>query len=402
MGKIIILTTTEKNIGKTTSAAALSSCFALCGHKTLCIDFDTKSPSLGAALGMSGEDSVNVDEVFDGRLDITEAYHEHPDIPDLFYFRVSPDVEISRLNVAGIMRMFDDIRGLFDYCLIDTPAEACTSLMMGQADLSLIITDEDMPALTAALRATETSHSMGISDIQLLVNRIKPKSFKLHWTPLDDMLEIMDARLIGLILEDKTISRANREEVPLATYKKKRAINDYRDAARRIAGEDIPWRLHLNQPYISSVSVKRVSSKLVGNYGDPELWAKSTIEHDTDKLFKIYEIRPGKTISPDTIRNRFWIHDLFDDEGIPYKVSVSGFWATRKKFLEAQSIYVEISDRSRARDLIIQYYDPKSILHDPNVEIHFDGEYLQKRCPSCGEFVDFDYPKCPHCKTSLT
>jgi len=402
MGKIVILTTTEKNIGKTTAAAALSSCFASCGYKTLCIDFDTKSPSLGTALGMPEHAPVNIADILDGRLSVSDAYHEHPKIDDLSYFRVSSDVVIALLDINRIMRMFDDIRDIFDYCLIDTPDEACNSLMLAHADLSLIVTDEKMPALTAALQATEASRSMGINDIQILVNRIQPKSFTLHWTPLDDMLEIIDAKLIGLVLEDKAIMRSAMDNIPLALYKKKRAINDFRDAARRIAGDEVPWRLHMNQPYISSVTVKKTSSKLVGNYGDPELWVKSTLDQDIEKLVKIHEIRPGKTISPDTIRNRFWIHDLFDDEGIPYKVTVSGFWATRKKFLEAQSIYVEAENRNKARELIITYYDPVNIIRESDPEMRFKDDVLQKRCPSCGEYVDFDYPKCPNCKASFS
>jgi septum site-determining protein MinD len=340
-------------------------------------------------------------ELANSQFHITDVYHEHPRIPNLFYFRVSTGDTMVKPDISDVIHMFDELRGIFDYCVIDTPAKADLILEMTHADVSIIVTNEEVSSLKAAARASKLAHDMGVGDIQLLINQIMPKSFRVHWTPVDDLIETIDAKLIGLVLADKHITHAKKENTPLVLYKHKRAVYDLRDAMRRSIGEDVPWRQHLSQAYVSSVSAKKALEKLVGSYGDPDLWAESTLDHETDKLVKIYEIKPSKTVSAETIRNRMWLHDMLDDEGIQYKVDITGYWATRKKFLEAQSIYVEPQNRRKTRELIIAYKDPENIISEKEIAMDFVDGVLQKICPTCSEEIDFDYPKCPHCKSSV-
>jgi hypothetical protein len=97
-----------------------------------------------------------------------------------------------------------------------------------------------------------------------------------------------------------------------------------------------------------------------------------------------------------------WLHEILDDEGIRYKIDIAGYWATRKKFLEAQSIYVEPHNRKKVRELIVAYNDPGNILlGDKEVEMEFVDGILQKTCPTCNRDIDFDHHKCPHCKSSV-
>jgi len=94
---------------------------------------------------------------------------------------------------------------------------------------------------------------------------------------------------------------------------------------------------------------------LIGSYGDPDSWAKSTLEQEVDKLIKVYEIKPGENVPLESVRNRIWLHDLLDEEKIPYKIAVSGFWASRKKYSLSQSVFVEQKDRNRTRQLILEH-----------------------------------------------
>jgi len=410
MGEIIAVSCPSAGVGKTTTVATISSFLALLGYKTLCVDFDSGQATLGSTLSMPYYKTTEITALIDEQADLMNFCNAHPDVENLYFLSAASVSSLimegtkAKADTSKIMPLFAKIRNEFTYCLIDTPSDFSVAFRLAHADadVSLIVANEELSALKAAELAVEVVTDIGLSDVRLLINHITPKSFKLHWTPLDDVLEVIDAKLIGLVLEDKSVTRAVRDNKPLALSKKKRAAYDFRDATRRIIGEDVPWRLHLNQPYVSSVALKKQSSKLVGSYGDPELWAKSTLEHDTDNLVKIYEIKPSRTVSPETIRNRTWVHDLFDDEGIPYKVEVAGFWATRKKFLEAQSLYVESKDRFRARDLIVEFKDPNSIAQETEEkeENIVDG-ITQKKCPSCDELIDFDYHKCPFCKATM-
>jgi len=144
-------------------------------------------------------------------------------------------------------------------------------------------------------------------------------------------------------------------------------------------------------------------SNLVGSYGDPALWARSTLEGaDPDDLVAIYAVVPGLLISKEAIRNRIWLHDILDDAGIPYYIEVGGLGGS-KDLNEAQHIYVEKENAQKVMLLIHAFNNTKNTVKRTKEEtgitaVSEDG-IPQKVCSSCGEEIDFDYHKCPYCKT---
>ena len=143
---------------------------------------------------------------------------------------------------------------------------------------------------------------------------------------------------------------------------------------------------------------------LLGAYGDPALWAQSTLTPSEDmNLVKIFEVKPNKVIAAETIRQRIWLHDVLDDNKTPYHLDIIGYWRTRKKFAEYQVIYVQEKHRKKARRLINEYKnaaDLSPLDFDETIpDERTDGGLHQIRCKSCGKEFDFDYYKCPFCKT---
>ena len=83
---------------------------------------------------------------------------------------------------------------------------------------------------------------MGVGERRLLVNRVMPKYLKRIHSTIDDVIDTVGVRLIGLVPEDKAVFRALHANVPLILYKKRFAVYDYLDVARRITGEEVPLR----------------------------------------------------------------------------------------------------------------------------------------------------------------
>jgi len=142
---------------------------------------------------------------------------------------------------------------------------------------------------------------------------------------------------------------------------------------------------------------------LIASRANPELWAKSTLPPgENPDLQRLYVIRPGTYLSDETIRHRMWLHDVLDDNGIPYRIEIVGFWPTRKKFVETQCIFVEKHNMNRALMLIREYNDPRNMVVEAPDEATKDLRAAdgmpQKICVSCGMKIDFDYRKCPLCK----
>ena len=160
-----------------------------------------------------------------------------------------------------------------------------------------------------------------------------------------------------------------------------------------------------------SSDIKQESDKMlpeshVTPYGPPELWAKSTMEpHNPENLLLVFEVRQGGYISREMVRQRMWLHEILDDNSIPYYVQFGGFWATRKQYLDLQHIYVDKDSGAIVQRLINEYNDPDNFIEDPDedeelFEITEHG-ILRIKCPFCGEGIDFDHHKCPHCKAQL-
>jgi len=147
--------------------------------------------------------------------------------------------------------------------------------------------------------------------------------------------------------------------------------------------------------------------KMDSFYTDEEkkLWAKSTlhVDDDIEDLFKVYEIGAGLFAKKETIRNRIWIHDLFDDNGIRYHIEIDGK-SQGKQLAEFQSIYIRPEDKEIAVFLIMKFNNTKFEKPEYSPEIAtqnmVDG-VPQKKCLSCNEEIDFDYHTCPHCKSKV-
>jgi len=150
-------------------------------------------------------------------------------------------------------------------------------------------------------------------------------------------------------------------------------------------------------------SVLGLPKNLVGTYIDPVKWAYSTLPPgDHIDLICIHTVNQGKYQGREMVRQRIWLHDILDDEDIPYRVVIKGYWATRKKYAEDQFIYVEKKHRKKATRLINEFNNRKNeifeIEENESAPETFVNGMLQKKCPSCGAEIDFDYQKCPHCK----
>ena len=441
MGKIIAVVSGKGGTGKTTTVAAISSCLAALGYKTLCIDFGAQMGNLDFSLCMYDYKPTEIREVLGGQIDIAEAAQEHPIIKDLSFLSVPPSFDPGEFSTGDIKPFFAEIRDEFDYCLIDSPpvTSASSKLALADADTAILVTTGELPAIGNASRAASLVRRMGVKDLRLLLNRVQPKNLKLLRTSVDAIIDIVGIRLIGIIPEDELIFRALHTKSPLIMYNKRRSAYDFLDVARRLADDDVPLRIHFQNkiygkrgdtahrirnnsappPIIVDIKDKDdMKSKdephgtLVGSYGNPELWVESTLaEYNDEDLVRIQTITPNNFTGKETIRQRMWLHDILDDHGIPYLVRIIGYWPSRRRFQEAQCIYVEEKNVNETNRLINEYKDPGSIMTGDSsiadavgVIAKYDeseGKLPQKKCTACGREIDFDHRKCPHCKAKL-
>jgi len=242
MGKIIAISSGKGGTGKTTTAAAVSSCLAVLGHKTLCMDFDTELRNLDLALCMTDFAVMDFMDVVSGRLDIMAACSESPEISNLFFLSAPAAGLPADINIDTLKSMFDSIRLEFDYCIIDCPAGIGSGFRYAHCnvDMSIIVTTGDIASIRDANRTAGIIREMGVSNLRLLVNRVSRNDLKRIRTNIDDIIDEVGVQLIGLIPEDKYIFLALHDNTPLILYKKRKSAYDFLDVTRRIMGNNVP------------------------------------------------------------------------------------------------------------------------------------------------------------------
>jgi len=242
MGKVIAVASGKGGTGKTTAVAALSSCLAVLGHKTLCIDFDAELRNLDLALGMTDFAVMDYMDVVSGKLELMAACSESPKIPKLFFLSAPTTRVPEDVDKEAIMAMFEEIRQNFDYCIIDAPSGLGSGLALAHMDVdtSIIVTTGELASMRDANRTATAIREMGVTKLRLLVNRVLPRNYKKIKTTVDDVIDIVGVQLLGLIPEDNNIFLALHSNTPLILYRKRKSAYDFLDAARRLAGEDIP------------------------------------------------------------------------------------------------------------------------------------------------------------------
>ena len=244
MGKAIIIASGKGGTGKTTATAALSSALAARGSSVLCIDADAGLKNLDLCLGLSDKAFFDFGDVINSRCSLRQAVVSHPDLPRLF-FLTAPVEPISEAESGGFSELIRFVKGVFDYCLIDSPAGLGVgfSAAASAADCALIVSACDPSSCRDSGRVVMELASIGVSDIRLIVNRVRRSILFKTKTTIDDAVDSIGARLIGLVPEDRQVILSGASQRPLALCRTSAAYAAFRRIARRLDGENVPLEL---------------------------------------------------------------------------------------------------------------------------------------------------------------
>lgn len=123
-GRVIAVTSSGPNEGKTTMAASLARSFAVTGMKTILVDLDLRNPSVADALGMPGNDTLMTFLVERGDpsgLGKREAGHEGGNL-DIIVGGARTKVPTDTLLTSKtFLDLVDTLRKSYDVIVFDTP-----------------------------------------------------------------------------------------------------------------------------------------------------------------------------------------------------------------------------------------------------------------------------------------
>ena len=243
-GKVITVTSGKGGVGKTTATANIGAALGSNGHKVVCIDADIGLRNLDVVLGLENRIVYDLVDVVEGRCRLRQALIRDKRLPELYLIPAAQTRDKSAVSPSDMVRLCTELRQDFDWIMIDSPAgiERGFRNAIAPADLVMVVTNPEVSAVRDADRIIGLIEAEEKGPARLVINRIKPNMVRRgDMLSAEDVLELLAVELIGMVPEDEHVIVSTNRGMPVALDGKSRAGQAFRNIAKRLEGEKIPF-----------------------------------------------------------------------------------------------------------------------------------------------------------------
>lgn len=252
MGIVIAVISGKGGVGKTTATANIGLGIALNGKKCVVVDFDIGQRNLDMILGLENRVVYDLVQVMDGDASLKQALIKSKVSENLFFLAASQSKDKSVLKSNKVQELVKELREGFDFIILDSPAgiESGFEHTIEFADASIIVVNPEVSSIRDADRAIgildSKSHKVkegGDVAKYLIINRIVADMVKSgEMLKSEDILDILDIKLLGKIPEDRGVVDASNQGKPVILDKKSIAGQAYSRISGRLCGKKIDMK----------------------------------------------------------------------------------------------------------------------------------------------------------------
>jgi septum site-determining protein MinD len=242
--QVITITSGKGGVGKTTAVANLAVALAVDGKKVVCIDGDIGLRNLDIVMGLENRIVYDIVDVIEGRCKLKQAMIRDKRFSDMYLIPAAQTRDKTAVSPSDMVRVCDELRPDFDFVLIDSPAgiERGFRNAIVAADNVLVITNPEISSVRDADRVVGILEAEEKGTPALILNRLNPAMVKQHdMLSAEDVLDLLAIRLIGIVPEDESVIIGSNRGTPVAYDEKSRAGQAFRNIAKRLLGEDVPF-----------------------------------------------------------------------------------------------------------------------------------------------------------------
>ena len=241
MGQIIAVVSGKGGTGKTSFTALTGTALAQMGHRTLVMDCDVGLRDLDLALGMTDRALMDFSDVVAGRATLEEAAVQHHRLSNL-YLLTAPLTTETSVSTESMSQLMDEVRGQFDFCLLDAGAGLGNSFRLATANVDriIVVSTTEPSCLRDAQRTVMELHDFPAGRLHLVVNRLRRRLLKSLRANLDDAMDAAGLPLLGVIPEDEDLPVLLGQGNPDRFGYFSGARRATRNIARRLRGEKVP------------------------------------------------------------------------------------------------------------------------------------------------------------------
>lgn len=245
--RVIVITSGKGGVGKTTTTANIGMALAALGQKVALVDADIGLRNLDLALGLENRIVYTILDVVQKRVDVRKALIKDKRNPNLVFLPAEQVADKSAVSPEQMVEVLNEIKAEgYDIILVDCPAgiEQGFKNAVAGADEAIVVTNPEVSSVRDADRIVGLLENQGLEKKYLIVNRLRPKMVKdQEMLSVEDVQDILGQSVVlkGVVPDDETIITSTNRGEPASLSETSLAGQAYRNIARRLLGEEVPF-----------------------------------------------------------------------------------------------------------------------------------------------------------------
>ncbi len=181
--KVILVTSSVPNEGKTVVAANLASVIGMSEKRVVILSLDLRRPEMHHKFGLSNK--VGMSDVLSGKVALKEAIWEHEIYPNLNIItsgRIPPNPS-ELLSSSRMKSVIKELKKEYDYIILDTPPinyVADAVALFKYADINLFVVKSDFTEVKHIQELNAMVEKFGLENAGIILNSVKKKYNKLE------------------------------------------------------------------------------------------------------------------------------------------------------------------------------------------------------------------------------
>ncbi|MCC3867634.1 septum site-determining protein MinD [Terrisporobacter mayombei] len=243
MSEVIVITSGKGGVGKTTTVSNLGTALSLENKRTVVVDADIGLRNLDVVMGLENRIVYDIVDVVEGTCKLKQALIKDKRFENLYLLPAAQTRDKNAVSVEQMSELCEKLKESFDYIIIDCPAgiEQGFRNAIAGANRAIVVTNPEVSAVRDADRIIGLLEANEISEIRLIINRIRQDMVKRgDMMDKQDIVEILAIDLIGIVPDDESIIVSTNKGEPAILDSKSNAGKAYRNIAQRILGNNVP------------------------------------------------------------------------------------------------------------------------------------------------------------------